>query len=578
MKKIIATIVVTFFCQFYSILSHAAENKQEIKIGAFSDHGFNESQNRWTAIINLLNLRLPDYHFSLYSIKQNKMRQAIVDKEIPFVFINPGESIRVGKINTLSWLATLISPLSEGTTQSIASAVWVHNDSPFHSMNDLYKQKIASVSHFAFGGYLAYAREVKDYDYDSEYFQNVIFTGYPHKDAISQLINNKADAVIIPTCFMEEYTKLNNIDINEFRLINDKTPPNFQCKVSSRLYPNWSFAMLDHADRVLAKKIVSILFSIEPQSLEAKSAKSLGWSVPEAQIELDSLFYDLGMHPQAQTLSETITNHVLKYQNIAWTIFLLFLVLPSYHIYLTIKFRNTQNQKQKLQHTLQLSQKRALIGKLGGNLAHEMNQPLGAMRLYAESGIAIKENDNEFYEGILSKILVQLERTENVINRYRTMLKLAPPDRTTFIFDDLLLSTIEMIDWYVLKKNININVKIHTKSIVFSGDKTAIQQVLINIITNAIDATYQEKGNEINISLEKSDDTMILVIHDTGTGFTKNESTLFEPFHTSKKDDGGLGLGLSICQDIISTHKGTIRLKNDTSKGAIVTITLPLIG
>lgn len=553
--------------------------KYLIKIGAFSDHGYSESIRRWQPTIDRFNQELPQYHFSLIPIKQGEVRQAISQKAISFVFVNPGESIRVGKPNILSWLATLVSPIASGTTQAIASSVWVDKASPYQSIDNLYNKKISAASRYAFGGYLAFAREVKDYGYDNQYFNHIRFVGHPHQKVVQELIDHKTEAIIVPACFMEELDATNKLDISQYRLIHDKTPEGFDCKISTPTYPNWSFAMTPSADRQLAKKIVSILLNIKPDSHEAISAKSLGWTVPESQQALDDLFYDLGMHPESKTFFESIALYYAEYKHLAWFLLILFLFLPLYHIYLTIQFRKSQREKSHLTHILQTTQKKALVGKLGGNLAHEMNQPLGAIRLYAESGIAMlaKKGSDQGNKSlnVLIKILKQLDRTEGVINRYRSVLRSMPIEKVNFDLVELLKQTIEMMDWFLSKNQVDVYMANHPFKCQVFADKIAIQQVIVNILSNAVEASNQSIHSRVEVTLDQYDDRTLISVHDSGPGFSKEKDKLFQPFVTSKQQEGGLGLGLSICEDIISSHKGMISLENHDKEGGVVTIILP---
>jgi signal transduction histidine kinase len=219
------------------------------------------------------------------------------------------------------------------------------------------------------------------------------------------------------------------------------------------------------------------------------------------------------------------------------------------------------------------------IGALASSLAHQLSQPLTAIGLQTET---LKRDlnhsgGNQVAVLMLDKINSQLSKLTNLVKNLRQLFNSNIHD---FHKIDLALTVnelLEIIEPTFESKKIRLT-KIISDSITIMGDAIQIQQVLINLLNNAIDAISDAdpKTREIKITIHSSDDFAIIDIEDTGSGIdVKMLPTMFELYKTSKKD--GLGIGLWLCKTIINKHHGEISASNSQNGGARLTIQLPIV-
>lgn len=238
-------------------------------------------------------------------------------------------------------------------------------------------------------------------------------------------------------------------------------------------------------------------------------------------------------------------------------------------------------QRQSLIHLSRVG----TIGKLSGALAHELSQPLTAImhnahaidRMLTQKPINIAE-----MRDAISDIIEDDARVNDVIRHLRALLKKDNADFRRVDMTFLVHKVLGLVRKEMALHRVKPVVAISPNFPPVWGDEVQLQQLLINLIMNAIDAIESngKEGRVISITAYSSDGpggTYHLCISDTGGGFKPGVTEkLFEPFFSTK--DQGLGLGLSISQAIVSGHNGTIRAENNNEGGASFHITLPAAG
>ncbi len=234
----------------------------------------------------------------------------------------------------------------------------------------------------------------------------------------------------------------------------------------------------------------------------------------------------------------------------------------------------------KLQTELAHMDRIVTISTLTTALAHEINQPLAAMRSYAQAAMRFMEAPQPEYDSVrkaLKGIIADNKRAAEVVNRLRDLVKKGPALGKPLEINSIINDVIGLLNSEIVLRKTSVALDLHPIAPVVHGDSIQIQQVLINLLTNALDAVDDEsvKTRTIIISTksENSNHTMVS-ISDSGSGIpTDRIQAIFEPFHTTKSK--GIGLGLAICKSIIEAHGGTIWVDNNPGGGAIFSFTLP---
>ncbi len=232
-------------------------------------------------------------------------------------------------------------------------------------------------------------------------------------------------------------------------------------------------------------------------------------------------------------------------------------------------------EKEHLENQIIETEKLAVIGKMAAGLSHDIKTPLAVIES-AVFRIKKRVQDNKEVMQFLEKIKQQTQQAEKIINR---LLNYAKPSYWQIeytnlkeILEEALEIAFHSKDSKLKIENIDIMPNIE-QDLFVEGDKTALQQVFINLIINAFEA-IEGKG-KVEISLEKEGDFAKVIIKDTGIGISKeNLKKIFDPFYTTK--ERGTGLGLAVVKRILEDHRGIIEVVSEKGEGTTFIVKLPL--
>ena len=222
----------------------------------------------------------------------------------------------------------------------------------------------------------------------------------------------------------------------------------------------------------------------------------------------------------------------------------------------------------------------ASVGHLTASIAHEVMQPITATVTYAEAALRwlrLGSSHLEEVEKALTSIVDNSVRAGQVINRIRALIKKAPPRKERFEVNGVILEVIEFTRGEALKYGISVLTELANPSPLIAADRVQLQQVLLNLIVNAVEAigADNEGPKQLMIRTETGGSSGVLVaVEDSGPGLEPAMlERVFESFYTTKAT--GLGLGLSICRSIIEAHGGRLWASTNPQRGATFQFTLP---
>jgi C4-dicarboxylate-specific signal transduction histidine kinase len=231
----------------------------------------------------------------------------------------------------------------------------------------------------------------------------------------------------------------------------------------------------------------------------------------------------------------------------------------------------------ELAHVMRFS----TAGELTASIAHEISQPLGSILTNAETADEILQSsrpDIAELKDIVKDILRDDRRASAVIQRMKSLLKKAPFELKSLDLNDVVRETIEFISALAIGRRAELVSVITPDALPVLGDRIQLQQVVLNLVVNGIDA-MKDTLNEnriISISTSRVEDFAELSVSDRGSGIPGDKlKEVFEPFFTSKAE--GMGMGLSIARTIIEAHHGLISARNQVHGGASFRIRLPLV-
>jgi len=228
------------------------------------------------------------------------------------------------------------------------------------------------------------------------------------------------------------------------------------------------------------------------------------------------------------------------------------------------------------EQTLAQSSKLAVLGEMSAAVSHELNQPLAAMKTYLAGARLLMTRRRP------EEALVSVQRIDDLIDRMgaitRQLKSYARKGGDAFAPLDLracVTEALTMMEPRLRERRVLVVRTLPKEPVMVLGDRLRLEQVLINLMRNAVDATRNVNAPQIDLILTQGD-TVTLTLADNGTGIVEIDK-IFEPFYTSKKAGEGVGLGLAISSGIIADHGGRLTARNRPEGGAAFDIALPVL-
>ena len=224
------------------------------------------------------------------------------------------------------------------------------------------------------------------------------------------------------------------------------------------------------------------------------------------------------------------------------------------------------------------------LGRLAASVVHEINNPLagvlnymGLMRRILEKGALSVDRQNKFKE-YLELVESETRRCSRIVSGLLTFSRKSSPSVEAVQIEDLVNRCMLLSRHKLDLHHITSEVSVAARLPAVKGDINQLQQCLINIIFNAMDAMPDGGSLKIQVDLDTSDRFVNIAVSDTGIGIAPADLPhIFEPFYTTKKEGYGVGLGLSTVYGIIEKHGGTVQVENQAGSGATFTVRLPVV-
>lgn len=248
------------------------------------------------------------------------------------------------------------------------------------------------------------------------------------------------------------------------------------------------------------------------------------------------------------------------------------------------RLRDEIDERHKAEDALKQTQeeliqaaKMAVLGQISAGINHELNQPLTAIRSYTQNAQQFLQRGNiETADHNLTEIINLTDHMASIVGQLKVFSRKRGDSLTPVDVLASLNDAVKIMSPQVKQHHVNIIIHSSDQPYTAMGDLIRLEQVFINLISNAIHAMSQSKTRQVSINLEIINHHIVIHIEDTGPGIASNNiKHVFEPFFTTKDISQGLGLGLSISHRIIEAMHGTLNVENSASGGAIFSITLP---
>jgi two-component system sensor histidine kinase TtrS len=589
MKTRLAVAAVVF-----SLLAGVARaaDAPPIRIGVLAFRGAEHVMRSWSATADYLSAQVPGRRFEIVPLPLKTLRERAAARDIDYVLTNPGQYVVLEEALGISRIVTLKKPFTDDLSNVFGAVIFVSAASPIQDLKGLKGKVFGAVAENAFGGFQMAWRELKAAGIDPfKALQEVRFFGLPQDNIVLAVKAGEIDAGTVRTGVLETMAREGVIKLTDFRVLDRRQVPGSSLQLSTRLYPEWPLAKMPHVSAELSEKVAIALMRLAPDSPEMRAAGASGWTVPLDYKPVHDLFRELEIGPYAQ--GEAGLAELLK-RNWEWVLFAsVLLVLIVLHGIRTeylvqCRTRELQHEVQERraaedrvrQHEAELAHVSRInvIGEMTSGLAHELRQPLAAIRNYAEGGLRRLQRGNldgaEAGEA-LSEIAEQAGRAAKIISRVRGYMQKREPRRAAVDINQAVRESAGFLRSDARAASVDVSLALTQPLAPVSGDLIELEQLVINLCRNAIEAmaeTAAPRRLEIETAADGAD--IRVTVSDSGPGMAPDRlETMWQPFMTTK--ERGLGLGLAISRSIAEAHGGRIRAANRAGGGLAVTVWIP---
>jgi PAS domain S-box-containing protein len=254
----------------------------------------------------------------------------------------------------------------------------------------------------------------------------------------------------------------------------------------------------------------------------------------------------------------------------------------GYYALLTDITERKQHEAETLSHYAERAHadRIATMGELSTNIAHEINQPLGAITNYT-GGLTrrVKQGaPSDEVTAVLGKIANQARVAAEIVQRLRDFIDRHEPKREAVDLGHTVRRALELTGDLAKERNVKVEITLARSPLIVEGDPIQFEQVIVNLVANAIDALADVDAARRALSIDgtlEEDDFVRVVVHDNGKGIAANAlGRIFDAFYTTKP--GGLGMGLAISRSIVEAHGGMLWAESNPKDGSQFILCLPI--
>ncbi len=344
---------------FVSLPNNAlSQTTQEIKIGILAKRGPERTLQKWSATADYLSAALPDYHFNVVPLGFADIHTAVREGQIDFVLTNPAIYVELEKLHGVNRIATFINRnLPDQQTTIFGGVIFVRADrDDLHTIKNLQDNSFMAVDERSFGGWIMCWRELHQLGIDPSSFFSSLSYGNTHDAVVHAVRNGGVDGGTVRTDTLERMAKAGDINLKDFRVLNEHEAVNFPFTLSTPLYPEWPFAAVKTTSPNLARHVASSLLAMNENEPAAASSNSAGWTVPLNYQPVHDCLMELGIGPYKDFGQFSFSDVLRRYWlQISMLLFVLTTVIITslYFQQLNRKLKQKKQEVDELNKTLE---------------------------------------------------------------------------------------------------------------------------------------------------------------------------------------------------------------------------------
>lgn len=576
----------------------------EVKIAVLAFRGEDAALRKWQPTADYLSAQVPGHVFRIVTLSLSEMMDVVANGSVDFILTNPGNYVEHEARHGVVRIATL-KPLSfRAAGNKFGAVIFSRADRrDVTTIKDLLGKSFMAINEDAFGGFQMAWREMQAQGVDPfDDLSELVFAGFPQDQVVDAVLAGRVDAGTCRTGVLENLADEGRIDLTQIRILNPQQVAGFSYALSTRLYPEWPFAQLKHTSEGLSQKVVVALLSMGGDHSAAVSGGYAGWTVPLDYQPVHDLFRDLHIGPYGQPVEIRFSDLAAQYWQ--WALFagvligigILWMVRIEHLVALRtaelseanaqleqqiVERKRAEETARERQHELAHVSRVNTMGELTASLAHEINQPLSAIANYATGSVrrlGLGNIDLGDLKAVLVTIASEAGRAGEVIRRVRAFVRKGEVRVEDLDLHDVVREAVEITAPEVRRKNAVLTTELAPSLPPVLADKVQVEQVLLNLIGNAMEAFYDDVARPrvitISTALDVEAGEVVCTVSDSGMGLDSAASDkMFEAFYSTKSN--GMGMGLSISRSIVEASGGRLWCESARLGGAAFAFALP---
>lgn len=327
-----------------------ADDLIEVKIGVLAFRGEAKAKKKWQPTADYLANKIPGHSFSITPLTNDTIKDSVKSRKIDFVLTNPASYVDLEILYGITRITTLRNKRLDGAYTKFGAVIFTRSDrNNIKSLEDLENKSFMAVHKKAFGGWWMALRELKAHDIDPESdLKSLQFVGFPQDKIVQAVREGTVDAGTVRTDLLERLDAQGKIKLSEFRILNQRVNSSFPFLHSTDLYPEWPIAIIKGTSEKLAQEVVIALLQLDENSLAAKAANIIGWTVPLDYQPVHELMKELRVGHYANKEKPSLSQVINFYKY--WVLAFLsgFILLLGVLIYITRLNRALDHSKTSL--------------------------------------------------------------------------------------------------------------------------------------------------------------------------------------------------------------------------------------
>ncbi len=477
-------------------------------------------------------------------------------------------------------IATRKTHLAADAARSAGGLLVVRRDrTDLQTLSDLKGKTVAAGLPTSLTGWLALEAETKPLaSARGGFWSQAHFVSSPFPDVLTALFSGHVDAAVLPTCFLERMARYGEADVENLRVVNEKTDESLACRRSTALYPDVSMWGFEWTHEERARALTVGLLS-QPAGSEGYEWLSF---VPHASVE--QLYKTLEIGPYAYLRDFSLRGLYSRYQGYvhAALVFLIFLVAYEIRLQRLVK-RRTGELREALIEQRRLEtdarrdrdrlgslEKRNIVSQMSAMIAHEVKSPVAAIgnfKAILDYVLPEAVRKDKTVDTALSGIETEAERIAGIVNRVRNYAKSRQTAHVPCDLSEIVRRAVKS-----LKSSsagaVPVTTWLPDKAPVL-GDALELELLVFNLMKNACEALSGVKHPAISVMLTESDDRRVLLVKDNGPALDDEAFRHLQDLMSSVKPEG-LGLGLSIVRGIADSHGAGLFFERNPDGGLTV--------